>query len=210
MNSHDSIHEEAERFAMSPMPRRSVEPAPRGSADNRPQRLLLVDSDTALSEALAKALGARGFEVRVAHTARQASQLADDDPPQYAVLALGLPDASGLKLISTLQAHGPYMRIVVVTAYPSIRTAIEAIKLGAADYLTKPASVDEVISALQRDRGNDSLAVGKKTMSVHRVEWEHICKVLHANNGNISASARALSMNRRTLQRKLRKRPPGD
>lgn len=197
-------------YAVSAAPRRSVEPAARGSADNRPRRLLLVDGDIALCETLAKALGARGFEVRVAHTAKQVSRLIDDDPPQYAVIALKLPDASGLTLISALRALGSQMRIVVLTAYPSIRTAIEAIKLGAADYLTKPASVDEVISALQRDRGNDNLVVSKKTMSVHQAEWEYISKILHANNGNISASARALSMDRRTLQRKLRKRPPGD
>ncbi len=197
-------------YALSAAPRRIVEPAPKASADNRPRRLLLVDGDAALCETLAKALGARGFEVRVAHTAKQASRLVDDDPPQYAVIALKLPDASGLKLISALRALGPHMRIVVLTAYPSIRTAIEAIKLGAADYLTKPASVDEVILALQRDSGNDNLVVSKKTMSVHQAEWEYISKILHANNGNISASARALSMDRRTLQRKLRKRPPGD
>jgi two-component system, response regulator RegA len=210
MKSEDSIREESDLYAMSAAPRRSVEPAPRGSADSRPRRLLLVDSDAALCETLAKALGTRGFDVTVAHTAKQASLLVDDDLPQYAVIALKLPDASGLKLISTLRALGPHMRIVVLTAYPSIRTAIEAIKLGAADYLTKPAGADEVISALQRDRGNDNLAVSKKTMSVHQAEWEYIIKVLHANNGNISASARALSMDRRTLQRKLRKRPPGD
>ena len=163
-----------------------------------------------MCETLAKAFAAHGFEVRVAHTAKQASQLVDDDPPQYAVVALKLPDASGLKLISTLLGLGPHMRIVILTAYPSIRTAIEAIKLGAADYLTKPANVDEVVSALQRNRGNDSVPIGKKPMSVHRAEWEYISLVLHENNGNISASARALSMHRRTLQRKLHKPPPRD
>jgi two-component system response regulator RegA len=148
-----------------------------------------------------------GFEVRVAHTARQASQLVDDDPPQYAVVALKLPDASGLKLISALLALDPHMRIVVLTGYPSIRTAVEAIKLGATDYLVKSANADEVVSALHRDRGDDSVPVGKKPMSVHRAAWEYITNVLHANKGNISATARALSMDRRTLQRKLRKRP---
>ena len=172
--------------------------------------LLLVDDDTALSEVLARALAAQGFQVRVARTAKEASRLVDDDPPQYAVIALKLPDASGLKLVSALLAIDPRMRIVVLTAYPSIRTAVEAIKLGAIDYLAKPANADELISALHRDNGNDSVPLGKKPMSVHRAEWEYIIHVLRGNKGNISASARALSMDRRTLQRKLRKRPPDD
>jgi two-component system response regulator RegA len=172
--------------------------------------LLLVDDDIALCEVLGRALAARGFQLRIAHTAKQASKLVDDDPPQYAVIALKLPDASGLKLLSALLALDPSMRIVVLTAYPSIRTAVEAIKLGATDYLAKPANADEVVSALHRDRGNDSVPIGKKPMSIHRAEWEYINQVLRDNNANISASARALSMDRRTLQRKLRKRPPGD
>lgn len=179
------------------------------NAESRPS-LLLVDEDIALCEVLARALTARGFQVRVAHTAKQASRLVDDDPPQYAVIALKLPDASGLKLVSALLALDPHMRIVVLTGYPSIRTAVEAIKLGATDYLAKPASADDVVSALHRDRGNDSVPLGRKQMSVHRAEWEYISHVLRENNSNISASARALSMDRRTLQRKLRKRPPGD
>jgi two-component system response regulator RegA len=168
---------------------------------------LLVDEDLALCEVLSRSLAVHGFEVRVAHTAKQASQLVDDDPPRYAVIALKLPDASGLKLLSALLALDPHMRIVVLTGYPSIRTAVEAIKLGATEYLAKPANADEVVSALHRDRGNDSVPVGKKPMSVHRAAWEYISHVLHENEGNISATARALSMDRRTLQRKLRKRP---
>ena len=179
------------------------------NADVRPS-LLLVDGDVALSEALSKALDARGFEVRVARTARQASRLVDADRPQCAVIALKLPDASGLKLVSEFIALDPRMRIVMLTAYPSIRTAVEAIKLGAADYLAKPAGADQVVAALKRGRGDDSVAVGKKPMSIHRAEWEFISQVLREKNGNISASARALSVDRRTLQRKLRKCPAGD
>ena len=196
-----AINQEAERYAMPNASHRT--------ADIRPS-LLLVDDDTALCDVLATALAAHGFQVRVAHTAKQASRLVDDDPTQYAVIALKLPDASGLKLVSALLALDPRMRIVVLTAYPSIRTAVEAIKLGAIDYLAKPANAEELISALHRDHGNDSVPLGKKPMSVHRAEWEYISHVLRENKGNISASARALSMDRRTLQRKLRKRPPGD
>ena len=195
------INEEAEIHATTARSSRN--------ADSRPS-LLLVDEDIALCEVLSRSLAARGFTVRVAHTAKQASRLADDDPPQCAVIALKLPDALGLKLLSALLAIDPYMRVVVLTGYPSIRTAVEAIKLGATDYLAKPATADEVVSALQRDRGNDGVAIGKKPMSVHRAEWEYISRVLRENDGNISASARALSMDRRTLQRKLRKRPPRD
>jgi two-component system, response regulator RegA len=177
--------------------------------DDRPS-LLLVDDDIALCEVLARTLTVRGFEVRVAHTAEQASRLVDDAPPQFAIIALKLPDALGLNLLSSLLALDPRMHVVVLTGHPSIRTAVEAIKLGATDYLVKPANVEEVVSALQRDRGNDSVPIGKKPMSVHRAEWEYITRVLRENDGNISASARALSMDRRTLQRKLRKRPPRD
>jgi two-component system, response regulator RegA len=177
--------------------------------ETRPS-LLLVDDDIVLCEVLASELAARGFHVRVAHTVKQASKLVDDDPPSFSVIALKLPDASGLKLLPALLALNPRMRIVVLTGYPSIRTAVEAIKLGATDYLAKPANADDVVSALHRDRGNDSVPIGKKPMSIHRAEWEYINQVLRGNNGNISASARALSMDRRTLQRKLRKRPPRD
>jgi two-component system response regulator RegA len=193
--------EEAERYTMATPSHRN--------ADSRPS-LLLVDNDIALCEVLAKALAPRGFQVRVAHTSKQASRLVDDDPPQYAVIALKLPDASGLKLVSELLALDPQMRIVVLTGYPSIRTAVEAIKLGATDYLAKPTNPDELVSALHRNHGNDGVPLSKKPMSVHRAEWEYISQVLRENNDNISASARALSMDRRTLQRKLRKRPPRD
>ena len=179
------------------------------NSDIRPS-LLLVDDDIVLCEVLAKALTVRGFQVRVAHTAKQASRLVEDDPPQFAVIALKLPDALGLTLLSSLLALDPHMRIVVLAGYPSIRTAVEAIKLGATDYLAKPANADELVSALHHDRGNDSVPIGKKPMSAHRAEWEYISRVLRENDGNISASARALSMDRRTLQRKLRKRPPRD
>jgi two-component system response regulator RegA len=167
--------------------------------------LLLVDGDAALCEVLATELATQGVQVRVAHTAKQALRLVQNDTPQYAVLALRLPDGSGLKLVTALIALDPSMRIVVFTGYPSIRTAVEAIKLGAIDYLTKPASADELISALGRDLGNDDVSIGNKPMSVHQAEREHISRVLRENNGNVSASARALSMDRRTLQRKLRK-----
>jgi two-component system, response regulator RegA len=154
--------------------------------------VLLVDGDNTSCEALVEALAARGFQVQLARTAEQASRLVNDDPPQCAVIAVDLPDDSGLKLVSKLLALDPNMRIVVLTGYPSIRAAVD------------------VVAAFYRDRGDESIALSKKPMSVRRAEWEYISSVMRNNNGNISATARALSMHRRTLQRKLRKRPPRD
>jgi len=120
---------------------------------------------------------------------------------------LRLPDQSGLKIIAALKTVNRDMRIVVLTGHGSIPTAIEAVKLGATYYLTKPVEADEVLAALQKDAPNDGVAVDAKPMSVDRLEWEHIQRVLRDNNDNVSATARAPSMHRRTLQRKLRKHP---
>lgn len=180
-----------------------------GKCNGRPS-LLIVDDDVTLSKSLADAFAARGFHVQLACTAEQAARLVDHHPPQHAVIALNLPDDSGLKLVSKFLSLDPDTRIVVWTAYPSIRTAVEAIKLGATYYLTKPASADDIVAALHRDRGDDGVPVGTKPMSVRRFEWEYITNVMRDNGGNISATARALSMHRRTLQRKLRKRPARD
>jgi two-component system response regulator RegA len=169
--------------------------------------LLLVDDDRILAETLARAMTQRGFEVRLAHTVEDAARLAHQNPPEYAVIDLKLPDGSGLKLVSTLMSVDPHTRIVVLTGYGSIATAVEAIKLGAVYYLAKPVNADAVVGAFQRTTGDTEIAPQSKPMSVERVEWEHIERVLHDNQGNISATARALSMHRRTLQRKLAKRP---
>ncbi len=178
---------------------------PRNDADDRPS-LLLVDDDEALRGALARALGERGFDVRVAASAAEARALAGGSSPEYAVVDLKLPDVSGLKLVSALIAIDPNTRVVVLTGYGSIATAVEAIKLGATYYLTKPVNADEVVRALHRDAGDDDVAPNSRPMSVDRLEWEHIDRVLLEHAGNISATARALSMHRRTLQRKLAKR----
>lgn len=169
--------------------------------------LLLVDDDRVLCDVLARALGSRGFDVTVAHTVEDALRTIDGDPPEYAVVDLKLPDQSGLKLVSRLKAADAHTRIVVLTGHGSIPTAIEAIKLGATYYLVKPTDADTIVAAFGRDGGDDSLPVEGKPLSVERLEWEHIHRVLHDNDGNVSATARALSMHRRTLQRKLHKRP---
>jgi two-component system response regulator RegA len=169
--------------------------------------LLLIDDDPVLCAVMARALGARGYDVTVAHTIEDAMRVVDTDPPEYALVDLKLGPQSGLKLVSQLKAADPQTRIVVLTGHGSIPTAIEAIKLGANYYLTKPADADEVVAAFAHEGGDDTLAVDSKPMPVDQLEWEYIQRVLHENGGNISATARALSMHRRTLQRKLHKRP---
>lgn len=175
--------------------------------DSERASLLLVDDDRALCDVMSRALGSRGFAVTVAHTVEDALHAIETDPPEFAVVDLKLPDESGLRLVSKLKAADPHTRIVVLTGHGSIPTAIEAIKLGATYYLVKPTDADTVVASFAREGGDDSLPVDTRPMSVERLEWEHIHRVLHDNDGNISATARALSMHRRTLQRKLQKRP---
>jgi two-component system, response regulator RegA len=174
--------------------------------DERPS-LLLVDDDAVLGLVLARALDGRGYAVRVAQTAEKAYAAIDEDPPEYAVVDLRLPDASGLKIVSRLMAADPQTRIVVLTGHASVATAVEAIKLGARYYLPKPADADAIVAALHRDSGDDSVPVSTPPITVERLEWDHIQRVLQDHGGNISATARALSMHRRTLQRKLQKPP---
>jgi two-component system response regulator RegA len=175
-------------------------------ANGETPALLLVDDESSV-EKLAPDLTARGLRVEAAHTTAHAVDLARRDTFRYAITALRLPDASGLRLVRALLAIDPTIRVVVLTGYPSIQTAVEAIKLGAVYYLAKPASADQLIAALHRDQGDPGVPLGDKPMSMHRLAWEYMSQVLHENNGNISATARALAIHRRTLQRKLRKRP---
>ena len=174
--------------------------------DDRPS-VLLVDDDWALCEVLARAFEARGFSARTAQTAAKARQQAAEYPPECAVIDLNLPGGSGLPLVPALIALDPNTRIVVLTGYGSIATAVEAIKLGATHYLTKPTDADTIMRALFRAEGVATTPVPARPMSLERMEWEHIWRVLSDHNGNISQAARALSMHRRTLQRKLGKRP---
>jgi two-component system response regulator RegA len=169
--------------------------------------LLLVDDDRALCDVLSRALEARGFAVTAAYAVDGALRAIESDPPEYAIVDLKLPDQSGLKLVSRLKDADPHTRIVVLTGHGSIQTAIEAIKLGATYYLVKPTDADTIVAAFGRESGDDSTPVEGRPISIGQLEWEHIQRVLHDNDGNVSATARALSMHRRTLQRKLAKRP---
>ena len=171
--------------------------------------LLIVDDDLDFSEALTRAMQRRGYQVICVHDEVAALKAADEFAPGYALVDLRLGQASGLTLVQQLAQDDPEMRIVVLTGYASIATAVEAIKLGAVHYLTKPADADDIVHALERDReqGDANAALSAKPMSVRRLEWEHIQQVLLRHDGNISAAARTLNMHRRSLQRKLQKRP---
>lgn len=174
---------------------------------NEAARPLLLVHDPDVCDKIGPGLARHGFRVRVAHTAAAALTCATLDPPLFSVVALRLPDGSGLRLIPALRARRDAMRIVVLTAYPSIETAVEAIKLGAIHYLVQPARPERILAALLREGGDVDVAVREHPMSAKRVAWEYVHHVLQENNGNISAAARALAIDRRTLQRKLRKRP---
>lgn len=169
--------------------------------------LLLVDDDEVFRQVLERALEKRGFEVATAPDVPQAIARADENPPEYAVIDLKMPGPSGLALVKHLKKLDDATRIVVLTGYASIATAVEAVKLGATHYLAKPADTDEIVAALDRTEGNENMQLSVSPLSVDRLEWEHIQRVMAENEGNISATARALNMHRRTLQRKLSKNP---
>jgi two-component system response regulator RegA len=170
------------------------------------EALLLVDDDETFCRVLARALQRRGLKVTVAHDADSATRLALEQFV-YAIVDLNMPNRSGLTLIPQLIARQPDMAIVVLTGYASIQTAVEAIKLGARHYLTKPADADEIYAALGEKSGKADIPVTPQPMPYKRLEWEHLQKVLAECDGNISEAARRLGMHRRTLQRKLQKRP---
>lgn len=175
--------------------------------DNEKARLLLVDDDETFCMVLKSALEKRNYEVLVANNVKSGIALAEQNLPEYAVIDLRIGHESGLELVKKLMSLDEKTVCIVLTGFASIATAVEAIKLGATHYLTKPANTDEIISALHRNEGDSSVAPSEQPLSVKRMEWEHLQKVLMQHDGNISAAARALNMHRRTLQRKLDKRP---
>ncbi len=182
------------------------------TADNLHQ-VVLIDDDPVFSAVLARALGSRGFSARTAADGAQALALVRELAPEYAVLDLKLGAENGLALIPELLAARPGLRILLLTGYASIATAVEAIKRGAHDYLAKPVDADQVAQALLgsghgggHDGAHEAPDVGH-TPPLRRLEWEHIQRVLAESDGNISEAARRLGLHRRTLQRKLAKRP---
>jgi two-component system response regulator RegA len=172
--------------------------------------LLIVDDDRTFCEVLGEAFENRGYRVAIANNADQALAAAREQDPEYAVIDLRIGNESGLLVTRMLRELDEEIRMVILTGYASIATAVEAIKLGAVHYLTKPAEVSDIIAALHKDEGDPSVEPAESPLSVRRLEWEHLQRVLAECDGNISAAARRLRMHRRTLQRKLAKRPVKD
>ncbi len=172
-----------------------------------PPTLLLVDDDETFCSVLKPALEKRNFDVLVANNIEDGINLAEKNEPEFAVIDLRIGHDSGLEMVKKLISLDGNTQIVILTGFASIATAVEAIKLGAIHYLTKPAHADEIVQALYRNEGDSSVEINQNPLSVKRLEWEHLQKVLMQHDGNISAAARALNMHRRTLQRKLEKRP---
>jgi two-component system response regulator RegA len=177
------------------------------SSDSRP-KLLLVDDHEAQCMVVRRVFEARGYVVRVAHSVEQACFLLDAWSPSFALVDLRMPRSSGLALIPRLKAANGQVRIVMVTGYASVATAVEAIKLGATHYLIKPVDADAVEAAFCRASGDETVPVSQRLLSADRVEWEYIQHVLAQHRGSVSAAARAMGMHRRSLQRKLSKHPP--
>lgn len=171
--------------------------------------LLIADDDAVFRDRLARAFRDRGFEVRTASGVDDALALARHESPELAVVDLKMPGRSGLDLVRELTAIDPATRIVVLTGFGSIATAVEAMRLGAVHYLAKPADADQILAALQRGGDAGAAATAEfPVASLARAEWEHIQLVLTDCEGNISEAARRLGIHRRSLQRKLHKNPP--
>jgi two-component system, response regulator RegA len=169
--------------------------------------LLIVEDDRPLRERLARAMQARGFEVKVAETVREGVAAAKEAPPAFAVVDLKLEDGNGLDVVEALHGTRPSARVVVLTGFGNIATAVAAVKFGAIDYLPKPADADDILGALMAPAGGKPNPP-ENPMSADRVRWEHIQRVYELCGHNVSETARRLNMHRRTLQRILAKRSP--
>ncbi len=169
--------------------------------------LLLVDDDDAFLRRLARAMEKRGFTVETADCVAGGQAIATARPPAYAVIDLRLGDGNGLDVVEVLRGRRPDARIVVLTGYGAIATAVAAVKIGATDYLSKPADANEIAAALLSD-GDNLPPPPENPMSADRVRWEHIQRIYEQCDRNVSETARRLNMHRRTLQRILAKRSP--
>jgi two-component system response regulator RegA len=169
--------------------------------------LLIVEDDKPFLTRLARAMEARGFAVAVAESVADGLLQVESSPPAFAVVDMRLGDGNGLDVISALNRRRPEARAIVLTGYGNIATAVNAVKLGAVDYLAKPADADDVVSALLALEGNKP-EPPEHPMSADRVRWEHIQRIYELCGRNVSETARRLNMHRRTLQRILAKRAP--
>ena len=171
------------------------------------RRLVLVEDDETYARTLQRSLERRGYQVALARSPAELDALIETQGFEYAVVDLKLGTASGLPCVAKLHAHDPAMQIVVLTGFASIATAVEAIKLGARHYLAKPSNADDIEAAFGRAGGNEDEPIGARPTSIKTLEWERINETLAATGFNISETARQLGMHRRTLARKLGKRP---
>ncbi len=172
------------------------------------QTLVIIEDDVAFANTVKRRLAKYNFQCHHAIDSNQALLICRQTTPQFILLDMKLADESGLNLIKPLRSLLPKARIILLTGFASIATAVDAIKLGADDYLAKPVDTKTLLAALQNSNEvHEVEIVAEETLSAEQVEWQHIQQVLKFNNGNISATARQLSMHRRTLQRKLQKRP---
>jgi two-component system response regulator RegA len=169
--------------------------------------LLLVDDDEPFLRRLAKAMEKRGFVSEIAGSVAAGRAIAMDRPPAYAVVDLRLGDGNGLDVVEALHARRPNCRVVILTGYGAIATAVAAVKIGAIDYLSKPADANDITNALL-SKGEAHPILPEHLMSADRVRWEHIQRVYEMCDRNVSETARKLTMHRRTLQRILAKRSP--
>lgn len=177
---------------------------------NRPS-ILLVDDDEVFRRRLARAFEERGFDTRTAGSFDEAVALAREESPEFAVVDLRMPGQSGLELVRALKDIDPATKVVVLTGYGSIATAIDAVRLGASNYIPKPADADDIVAAFARGEApplDPPDPEYEEAPSLARAEWEHINRVLSDCGGNISEAARRLGIHRRSLQRKLQKYPP--
>lgn len=176
-----------------------------GTSEGR--SILVVDDDEVLRERLLTALNGRGFCARGAADGEEAIALAEEESPEAALVDLKMPGQSGLQVVRRLHELDPTTRIVILTGYGSIATALDALRSGAVQYLTKPATLDEILSAFDHDGRPAESPPILEVPSLDRVEWEHIDRVLNQCGGNITQAAQLLGLHRRSLQRKLAKRP---
>ncbi|MEM9381873.1 MAG: response regulator [Planctomycetota bacterium] len=175
--------------------------------------MLLVDDDETFRERLGRALRERGFEVRTAGNVDEAVQLAEQDSPEYAVIDLRMPGKGGMELLRELNRVDAGTRALILTGYGAIATAVEAVRLGAVNFIPKPADADDVVAAFEKyERGEADegpvVTSSYRAPTLARMEWEHIQRVLSDCGGNISESARRLGIHRRSLQRKLQRHAP--
>lgn len=179
------------------------------AAEHKPS-ILIVDDDDVYRTRLARAFVDRGYDVRVAHDHDSGLGLATAESPEFAVVDLKMPGKGGLELVLALKEIDPATKTVVLTGYGSIATAIDAVRLGATYYLSKPADADDIVAAFARGEAPPLEPPDRdyRAPSLARAEWEHINRVLSDAGGNISEAARRLGIHRRSLQRKLQKYPP--